>query len=199
MLLSFVPNLWVFGTRIGVSKGTDYVLLLLGFHVKRSLGAGCIRRLFNFFQLNVQLVTYSGLKDFVELWALKKKNRGGLTSSLHPQGPPGCTKLGTNIKYAPVFFSSAGLWFCRHQTSNCECHRPNWGMQGVEVLFASWNSQEKLGEGYLKVSTSQGPHVCIQRTPVHGQKLCPCLPLGTSPLWAFCFVGTSFWRLSMSP
>ena len=72
-------------------------------------------------------------------------------------------------------------------------------MQGVEVLFAWWNSQEKLGEDYPKVSTSQGPHVCIQWTPVHGQKLCTCLPLGTSLLWAFCFVGTSFWRLSMSP
>jgi hypothetical protein len=110
-----------------VSKGTDYVLFLLGFHAKRSLGAGCIRRLFNFFQLNVQLVKFSGLKDFVESWALqkKKKNRGGLTLSLHPQGPPGCTELGINEKYVPVFFSSAGLWFCRHQTSKCECRRPN--------------------------------------------------------------------------
>lgn len=77
--------------------------------------------------------------------------------------------------------------FCRHQTSNCECHRPNWGMQGIEVLFASWNSQEKLGEGYPKVSTSpKGLNVCIQRTPAHGPKVCACLPLGTSLLWAFC-------------
>lgn len=135
---------------------------------------------------------YSGLKDFVESWALQKKNRGGLTLSLHPQGPPGCTELGRNKKYVHVFFSSAGLRFCRHQLSNYECHRPNWGMQGVEVLLASWNSQEKLGEGYSKVSTSQGPRVCIQRTPAHGQKVCARLPLGTSLLWVFCFCRHQF-------
>lgn len=55
----------------------DYVLLLLGFDVKRSLGAGCIRRLLHFLQLNVQLVKNHGLIDSVESWTLQKKHRGG--------------------------------------------------------------------------------------------------------------------------